>query len=199
LPIRTSDWEDISAARCASGACLYIADIGDNQARRHRIRIYRIPEPDPTATETARPEVFDANYADGPHNAEAMFVVGTDLFIVTRDRTGALYRASVPATATGRLTFHRIGELGLQSVSDAETSPDDQLVVVRNWQEAVFYRSADLVAGRTQPYRRVAIDGFSEIQGEGVAVDGDALYLASEGGPWGRAGTLRSLRCRFSN
>ena len=33
VPIRTRDWEDVSAARCPSGDCLYIADIGDNRAR----------------------------------------------------------------------------------------------------------------------------------------------------------------------
>src|SRR5262245_44719285 len=29
VPVRTRDWEDVSAARCPSGDCLYIADIGD--------------------------------------------------------------------------------------------------------------------------------------------------------------------------
>jgi hypothetical protein len=198
LPFRTRDWEDISAARCSSGECLYIADIGDNRARRNRITIFRIPEPATTARESAQADVFHATYADGPHNAEAMFVIGADLFIVTRDRTGAVYRAQAPPSREAKLTFHRVGELGLQSVSDAEASPDEQLVVVRNWQEAVFYRAADIIAGRIVAYRRTSIDGLRELQGEGVAFDGDVLYLASEAGPWGAAGTLRSLRCHFS-
>src|SRR4051812_481526 len=28
------DWEDIAVAPCAGGSCLYIADIGDNEAHR---------------------------------------------------------------------------------------------------------------------------------------------------------------------
>ena len=194
VPVRTRDWEDVSAARCPSGECLYLADIGDNQARRSRITIYRIPEPPANAAETAAPEVFDATYADGPHNAEAMFVVGTDLFIVTRDRTGVIYRAQAPPSGGGALTFERIGELGLQAVSDAEASPDEQVVVVRNSREAVFYRAADLIAGRAVPDLRLSIEGLREAQGEAVALDGDMLYLASEGR---RAGSLLSLRCRL--
>jgi hypothetical protein len=95
VPIRTRDWEDISAARCASNDCLYIADIGDNRSARPQVQIYRVPEPAPADAETAPPEVFNATYSDGPHNAEAMFVIGADLFIVTRDRIGGLYRSTV--------------------------------------------------------------------------------------------------------
>jgi hypothetical protein len=198
VPIRTRDWEDISAAQCPSGPCLYLADIGDNQARRQRVTIYRIQEPAPDAAETAPADVLHATYPDGPHNAEAMFVIGDELFVVTRDRVGAVYRVAVPHVREARMTFERLGELGLANVSDAEASFDEQVVVVRNALEAVFYRTTDLTAGRTVPFQRIAIRGLREAQGEGVALDGDVLYLASEGGPWNRAGSLLSLRCRVT-
>src|SRR5262249_43745511 len=38
------DWEDLAAGPCPNGRCLYIADIGDNLARRPRITVYRIAE-----------------------------------------------------------------------------------------------------------------------------------------------------------
>src|SRR5882672_6380168 len=57
VPILTRDWEDVSAARCPAGDCLYIADIGDNGLARRRIQIYRVPEPAPGDAETAPPEV----------------------------------------------------------------------------------------------------------------------------------------------
>ena len=53
IPIRTRDWEDVSAARCPSGDCLYIADIGDNRRTRRQVQIYRVPEPAPGDAETA--------------------------------------------------------------------------------------------------------------------------------------------------
>jgi hypothetical protein len=196
IPIRTRDWEDISAARCPSNDCLYIADIGDNRSARQRVHIYRIPEPAPGDAETAPPEVFNGTYADGPHNAEAMFVIGADLFIVTRDRMGGVYRSTL--SGSRELTFQRVGQLGLQAVTDAEASRDEKSVVVRTSHEAVLYRTDDLILGRNVPYLRVPIDGLKEAQGEGVALDGSILYLSSEGRPWNRAGRIVSLRCNLS-
>ena len=194
VPVRTRDWEDVSAGRCAPNDCLYIADIGDNRSERTQVQIYRVPEPAPGDDETARPEVFNATYADGPHNAEAMFVVDSDLFIVTRDRTGGLYRSSIISSGSRDLTFQRVGQLGLEVVTDAETSRDQRSVVVRTSHEAVLYRPADLArGGNVAPYLRIPIDGLREAQGEGVALDGNTLYLASEGGR--RGGTIVALRC----
>ena len=197
VPTRIRDWEDISAARCLSYDCLYIADIGDNSRARRQVRIYRVPEPAPRDAATASPDVFDATYADGPHNAEAMFALGTDLFIVTKDRTGGVYRSRVPPSGGGAITFERVGELGLEAVTDAEASRDERSVVVRTSHEAVFYRTADLIRGSYVPSLRIPIDGLQEAQGEGVALDGSLLYLSSEGGPWNRAGRLVTLRCQL--
>lgn len=193
VPIQTRDWEDISAAPCPSGDCLYIADIGDNKGVRPRVQIYRVPEPAPGDAETAAPEVFNAAYVDGPHNAEALFVVGADLFIVTRDRLGGVYRSTM--TGGRELLFQRIGQLGLAAVTDAETSRDGKSVVIRTSHEAVLYRTDDVIRGGTVPYLRIPIDGLKEAQGEGVALDGSILYLASEGRAWNRGGSIVSLQC----
>lgn len=197
VPIRTRDWEDISASRCASGDCLYIADIGDNQRRRQQVQIYRVPEPAPGDSETAPPDVFNASYSDGPHNAEAMFVVDGNAFIITRDRTAGVYRATIPPSGGGELTFRPVARLGLEAVTDAEASRDGASVVVRTSREAVLYRTADLMRGKSTPYFRLRIDGLREPQGEGVALDGNMLHLSSEGKPWSRSGRLISLRCDF--
>ena len=193
VPARTRDWEDVSAGRCGASDCLYIADIGDNQSERRQVRIYRVPEPAPGDADTAPPETFDAKYADGAHNAEAMFVVESDLFIVTRDRNARVYRASITEAGSRDLTFRRFGQLGLEAVSDAETSTDKKSVVVRTSREAVLYRTDDLIrGGNVAPYLRIPIGGLREAQGEGVALDGDMLHLASEGR---RGGAIVTLRC----
>jgi hypothetical protein len=194
VPVSTRDWEDVSAGPCPSGDCLYIADIGDNRRVRQAITIYRVPEPDPQDETTAPPEVFTAIYADGPHNAEAMFVVGPDLFIVTRDRIAGLYRTTL--AGSHELTFQRVGQLGLAAVTDAETAPDEKTVVVRTGHEALLYQLNDMTLAA--PFLRIPLDGLREPQGEGVALDGSVLYLSSEGGSWNRAGRLLSLRCRVS-
>lgn len=71
-----------------------VADIGDNDATRSHVTIYRVPEPSPRDAETAVSEAFHATYPDGPHDAEAFFVTDAGLFIVTKGDRGpvALYR-----------------------------------------------------------------------------------------------------------
>jgi hypothetical protein len=207
VPIRTRDWEDISAASCkpfdlAQGrpdACLYIGDIGDNDLTRSAVQVYVLPEPDPGAKRTERPLLFNVSYPDGAHNAEAMFVVEGRLFIITRDRTGIVYGTAPLDEARRVVALKRIGELGLAAVTDAEASPDGTSVVVRTSDEAVMiYPTVEIVGppGKARPTSRIPIAGLREPQGEGVALGEDGmLYLASEGRPWSRAGRLISLRC----
>ena len=58
---------------CSGGSCLYIGDIGDNDAKRKRVTIYRVPEPEPTAQQP-RPldAVYHLTYPDGAHDAESL-------------------------------------------------------------------------------------------------------------------------------
>jgi hypothetical protein len=196
VPSRLRDWEDISAAPCISGDCLYIGDIGDNSLARRNIQILVIPEPDPTDAQTARPDTYTVTYADGPHNAEAMFIVGGRLFIVTRDRVGGLYASATPLGGNHTVMLQRLSELGLVEVTDAEASPDAAAVAVRTSEEVVLYQTADLVRGEITPRARIPIDGLREPQGEAVAPgENGMLYLAGEGRPWNRAGRFISLRC----
>jgi hypothetical protein len=195
VPVNTRDWEDVSAARCATGNCLYIADIGDNAQDRPQVEIYRVPEPAVSDAQTATPERFPVVYPDGPHNAEAMFVVADDVFIITKDRTGRLFRGRIPASGDRTIGLRPMADLGIALVSDAEASPDGQVVVVRNLRAAVFYRTADLLAGTPVPYARVSLEELEEPQGEGVAFDGTMLYLSSEGRPWTLGGSFRTLHC----
>jgi len=190
-----TDWEDISAARCPAGDCLFIADIGDNKLVRRSVTIYRVAEPGATATETAPPDVFTAQYPDGPHDAEALFAIEAGLFIITKDDAGVLYRLAPPLTAGAPMMLQRVGVLGLRHVTDADASPDERLVAVRTNTEVVFYKTAELTKGGTAPRGiRTSLRSLHEPQGEGVALDGDGgVFLASEGA--GRAGTLTRLRC----
>lgn len=204
VPIQLRDWEAISAARCDSlrlrsgpaDTCLFLGDIGDNSRARPRVQVLVVPEPDARDANTRRPDVYAVSYPDGAHNAEAMFVTGGRLFIITRDRVGTLYGSVAPLGENHAIMLRRISTLGLEAVTDAETSRDDTSVVVRTSHEVLTYRTGDLIGGGVTPRARVPIDGLREPQGEGVALgDGGMLYLASEGGILSRAGRLVTLRC----
>lgn len=89
------DWEAVAVGPCPTGSCIYVADIGDNDARRKRITIYRLPEPSGAETSAAVKDVFHATYPDGAHDAEALLITPAgDLLIVTKGDTAAvaLYR-----------------------------------------------------------------------------------------------------------
>jgi hypothetical protein len=194
LPIKTRDWEDISAGRCGDQDCLYVGDIGDNVARRRQRRIYRLPEPALQNTPAPALDTFNVIYPDGAHNAEAMFVIGDDVFIVTRDRTGIVFRATLRPDSRD-LSMVRAGEVGLPQVTDAETSTDGQTVIVRTQYQAVLYPARGVMRGDFTPSRRLSLAAFGEPQGEGIALDGSTIYLASEGGVFFSNGALITLRC----
>jgi hypothetical protein len=207
VPAQLRDWEALSAARCdpqrrrsdLTSTCLFLGDIGDNNRTRPRVQVLVVPEPDPGDADTRRPEVYAISYPDGAHNAEAMFVAGGRLFIITRDRAGTLYGSDAPLGDHHAITLQRISELGLEAVTDAETSSDEASVAVRTSHDVVIYRTADLIGGSVRPRMRISIDGVREPQGEGVALgESGILYLASEGGWMSRTGRLTTLRCNVA-
>ena len=92
--VKVDDWEAVAVGACPGGSCIYIADIGDNEAERKRITIHRVPEPS-NEDSVAVKETFHATYPDGAHDAEALLVAPDGgLFIVTKGETDAvgLYR-----------------------------------------------------------------------------------------------------------
>ena len=88
------DPEDLAAAPCPEGSCLYLADIGDNYAERDTLVVLRAVEPDPGAG-TVAAERFLLRLPGGARDAEAIFVLpGEELFVVGKgsEHPVALYR-----------------------------------------------------------------------------------------------------------
>ena len=199
------DWEAIAVGPCGTASCLHIADIGDNDASRDRVTIYRLPEPDGASGSTAAADSFHATYPDGSHDAEALLIGGDGrLYIVTKGETGpiALYRfpAALRAGAVHRL--ERVGAPALLKagprarITDGSVSPDGQWVVLRTNSALVFYRTADLLAGQWREANRVDLAAAREPQGEGVALGpGNTVFIAGEGGGKGQPGTFARFTC----
>jgi hypothetical protein len=200
--MRTGDWEDISAGPCGSESCLYLADIGDNQATRASIRVMRFPEPrqrDHTAEQQMR---FEGVYPDGPRDAEAAFVLPDgQFFVITKEKFGAVYR--FPLQAGHVTTLERVVALPLNDVTDADASADGTRIVVRTKDDVVFYRTAELLKGDVEHGTAVPTKDLGESQGEGVAFGAGGLVgLAGEGGgkkKHPQPGTLATLQCEFKD
>lgn len=197
------DWEAVAVGPCPEGSCVYIGDIGDNQASRRQITVYRVPEPSQQES-AAVTDVFHAVYPDGPQDAEALLVTHDGaMLVVTKGETGpiAIYRFPRILKAGATATLERLGTAAARAerasrVTDGTVSPDGQWVVLRTGSGLSFHRTSDLLLGQWREVRRVSLVRLREPQGEGVALaDGNVIFVAGEGGGQGLAGTLAQLTC----
>ena len=200
------DWEAVAVGPCPAGSCVYVADIGDNDARRKRITIYRLPEPSGGDESVAVKDVFYATYPDGAHDAEALLVtLDGGLFIVTKGDVGpvALYRFPRELRPGATHQLERVGQPrssgkppASERITDGAVSADGQWVALRTTKSLTFHRTEELTAGNWREVRRVDLGGVGEAQGEGVAIGADAtVYLAGEGGGKSRPGTFAQFTC----
>ena len=184
---RVEDWEAITAGPCGTGSCLYVGDIGDNDASRKQITIYRVAEP-AQASGSAAAVAFHATYPDGAHDAETLLAApdGT-LYIVTKGDTGpvAVYRFPRELKSGATVKLERVGNAlaekpaGNARITDGAFSADGKWVVLRTNTALTFYRAEDFVRGVFKEARRMNLSGLREPQGEAVAFGAkNRLYLA---------------------
>jgi len=201
-----TDWEDVTSGPCPGGTCLFVSDVGDNDAVRQGISLYRMVEP-PDGTLSTRVERLDLTYPDGPHDAEALFT-GPEgrLYLLTKEpRRARLYR--LPSSPPGGTTSLRLelvavleagsGRTRFARITDAETSPDGTTVAIRT-NEALFLVATDVLTdGRLTGMRSFPLRVLREPQGEGVAIgqSGDVFLAGESGGGRRRDGTFARLSC----
>ena len=201
------DWEDLVAGPCEGGNCLYVGDIGDNDAERESITIYEIPEPDPRAAQTEPARVLHARFPDGPRDAEALFILPSgDLYVVTKGRETpiTLYRYPAPHRAGEVVTLERVRDLAAEPrtdedrVTSATATPSGSWVGIRTYRTLLLYPAAALVGGGAATPTRVDLTPLGEDQGEAlVLTDDGTVWVSSEAGNkdapprWGR------LQCTF--
>jgi hypothetical protein len=200
---KVEDWEAVAVGPCGGGSCIYIGDIGDNDARRRRITVYRLPEPDRASGTAAVSDTLHASYPDGAHDAETLLVVGGRLYIVTKGETGpvGLYRFPAQLQPGTTMKLERVGEPSLKAdadsrITDGSVSPDDRWVVLRSRSALTFYSTANLQAGQWRAALTVDLNPLKEPQGEGVALGpDDAVFVAGEGGGKKQPGTFARFTC----
>lgn len=186
-----TDWESLDAGPCEGGDCLYLGDIGDNDAERERITVYRIREPAPGASE-AGAEPLHARYPDGARDAEGLFALPSgELFVVTKGRRGPidLYRYPPPRAPGETVTLEHVRELFPEPedsddrVTGAAATPDGRWVAVRSYRTLYLYRANDLLGGGPAEPAVVDLGPLDEEQGESVAVGSDGtVWVTSEAG-----------------
>jgi hypothetical protein len=220
------DWEDIASGPCPpslstlspekgtpSPACLYVADIGNNDRERKDVTVYVLVEPVISRTGSTPPmataQSFRYRYPDKPEDSEAIAVRPTgDVTIVSKGRTGSIDFFAIAAAQVARglasgevLTAMRTGGTDIQPdarsgrlVTGAAVSPDGTTLAVRTYTEVFFFGEVEN-GRRWQGLRRPCFLGDAEPQGEAIDyLDGETLLLTSERAR-GRPGTIHRLRC----
>ena len=210
---RAVDWEDIALGPCPTrrGACLYIADTGDNERARRSVVIYAVPEPDPPGKgrgpiRSAPAAALRLRYPGGPDDVEAIYVSPRDsaLYLVSKGRSGVVQLYRVPRNAWGgdtmvtasplqRLPIPPFAALG-RLVTGAAIRPDGRVVAIRTYTEIYTFVSGE--GGRLTPsgWPVCNITGL-EVQGEAIDfLDDSTFVLTSEADRRGR-GSIHTVRC----
>lgn len=201
---RNLDWEDLAVAPDARGVpSVWLADIGDNQAGRDHVTIYRVDEPrvDLARTgaveESAPPQTWRLRYPGPATDAESLAVSPAGVpYIVTKSLLGAsTVYAAPPEPPDGIGTLHPVGTIrfrltgtpgpfapvGQLTATGADLSHDGRWFVVRSYTDAYLWQvfGGDLRAAlRAEPLR---IPLPRQPQGEAICLDGGRLLIASEG------------------
>ena len=131
------DWEDIAFW----DRRVWIGDIGDNGRRRSSVAAYWFREPGLSARSVSA-KMVTLTYPDGAHNAEAMFVTGGHLYIVSKEKTletGTVYRADVSPLRDGASrAMQRVTNVAIGNISAADVG--ERGIVIRNYRHALLYR-----------------------------------------------------------
>lgn len=201
---RNIDWESIAGYKDQTGKCfLIIADIGDNDAARAELQIYRIPEPaasqETAAARFANPlaappaETLKFTYADRPHNAETVLIhpLTGDIYIVTKEKKGPAFVHRIkPDFNSGTVVrTDKVADISMPAkpeglLTGGSFAPDGRRVMLCDVQHGY---ELSLPANATGPeaiwaQNPVIVDLGDRKQGEGVsyARDGVSLYASSE-------------------
>lgn len=172
--VQAVDFEAMGATRDGS---LVIGDIGDNDADRSSVQVYKIPQPR-AGDHTVRPEKVTLRYADGARNAESMVYDSAEdaVLIITKELLGHVYHSPPDVFDRGSATLKR-GAAVASYATDASWLPQHGAIVVRGYSAARVYK---------YPSWRLLrfFDLPAQKQGESIAnVPGrpDVVWAGSEG------------------
>jgi hypothetical protein len=187
------DWEDLAVAPDAAGTpSVWLADIGDNDAVRRSVQLYRVDEPYVTTGShlTGRPDVWRLRYPSGPVNAESLFVTPRGrAYLVTKVLSGRSVVYEVPARPSRdrvqllrRVGMFQVPQTGLAALTTgAALSRDGAVLVIRTYLTAYVWRARDADIAAALRTRPIAVPLPLQRQGEGVCIVGTDLVVDSEG------------------
>jgi hypothetical protein len=194
-----TDCEDIAAGTGPQGKrYVYIGDIGDNNAKRKHIIVYRVKEPKVKHSAgifagTVKADPLYLKYPDGPRDAETLMIDPVEkLFYIISKREDSvsvytaplLFKGGDTVTLVKRAALFFEGANSGKWICGGDISGDGSGVLVKNYLKVYYWKRKGkepvwqllMTPPREMPYK-------VEQQGEavGFATDKKGYYTISEG------------------
>jgi len=189
------DWEDIAVGPgpIAGKSYIYVADIGDNDAKYSSVFVYRFPEPDltgialPLVTNIAAVDMIELKYPDGPRNAETLMVdpLTKDIYIASKESNiSKIYVARYPQSLISATVLSPVVQLYFNKATGGDISPDGTEILLRS-NDAIWYwklaAGTGISAGLiTKPQHAPYANNEPQGEGIGFAADGTGYYTDTE-------------------
>jgi len=205
---RNKDWEDISSFTLGGEPYLLVADVGDNNARRKKVTLYVVAEPDLAEDDKVKLEPawrVNLRFPDGPRDVEAVAVDITNervVLLTKRDIPPVLYEVPLRPAADKTITATRLGavttlpaptRLELEQAmftkdshwqpTGMDLSADGKLAVILTNRAVYVYR---LGSGESlyeslsgRPYG-LGLGNFRDAESVAFSADGNSIFVTVE-------------------
>ena len=154
---------------------LYVGDIGDNNSRRSFVRVFFFDNPRANGL-TVSYHAYDFRYPDEPHNAETLLVNDSGrLFIVTKERDGAIYAAPRKPDRQGVNELKKVGSAP-SDVTDGTFLPGGNKIALLTYSSITVIDAStyEVLASSPIPQQRQA-------ESLTLSLDEQSLLVGSEG------------------
>ncbi|MEX2230619.1 MAG: hypothetical protein WD824_00555 [Cyclobacteriaceae bacterium] len=187
---KNRDWEDIAVGPGpdANKRYVYVADIGDNNARYAIKFIYRFEEPILTDKSEINITSFDTiafRLADGKKDTEAIMIhpQTKNIYVVSkREKPVWVYELKYPYALRDTSTAAKIVSVPLTQIVAAGISPDGSDIIMKNYDNIYYWNMKGKPISEALTEKPEKLQYTEEPQGEAIGfnVEGSGFYTLSE-------------------
>ncbi|MBT6491655.1 MAG: hypothetical protein HOK97_17935, partial [Deltaproteobacteria bacterium] len=207
-----NDWEAMTLGACDNQTCLYIGDVGDNEATRNDISLWRVTEPVPPGkgNETfALATEIELRYPDGPMDCEAIAYdpLTSDILFIEKSWSAKARVHRLPAgawntTSDGDITLTYIDTIDFDTdsltgglVTGADINPAGVSLFARTYVAGFHINLIRDTEGNISGFDTITQDEvYGDGQCESIAFGPDGMELwftcEDENGPIGKSDCL---------
>ena len=173
--VQNRDWEDLASGQIDGQNYLFIADIGDNDAKHELSYIYKLPEPKSLGERISKIDRITFKYPDGKRDAETLLFdpITKDLLIVSkREASVRVYRLAYPQATNATLTAELVATLPYTFITAGSVSSDGSELILKNYSTVYYWpRNASQTVGEALKNKAAQLPYIVEPQGESVCFD----------------------------